>query len=509
MLELLFASFVQLLSWPTFGYLIAGVMLGMMIGILPGLGGLTGMVILLPIAFSLDPVNAIAMMMGMLAVGQTTDTIPAVLLGVPGTSAAAATVMDGYPLARQGQAARALGAAYMASMIGGIIGAVVLLASIPLARVVVSSMGVPEIAMLAIAGLVFVASLSQGSPVKGLVAAALGMLLASVGREAQTGRPRYDFGQIPLMEGIEIAPVVLGLFALPELIGLIASQDAFLRRERYKDSIKLQLVGMGDALRNWFLVLRSSGIGVWIGFVPGVGASVSDWIAYGAARQTVRNERFGQGDIRGVIAPESANNAVKGGELIPTIAFGIPGSAAMAVLLAAMMNVGIMPGMTMLTTRLDISMTMIATLVVANILATGLCLALTSQLVKVIYVRHFFIIAFVVPLIITATLSMNGRMFDVYLLIGFGVVGYFMKLYGWPRPPLLIGFVLAPIIERNLIMTHAFYGWGWLTRPIVLALAALALVLLARSLWNYGEKTGGKGEDAPAPKVPDLPREAS
>lgn len=502
MFELLLQSFVQLMMWPTIGYLVAGVMIGMMIGILPGLGGLTGMVIILPIAFSLDPVNGIAMMMGMLAVGQTTDTIPAVLLGVPGTSAAAATVMDGYPMARQGQAARALGAAYMSSMIGGIIGAVVLLMSIPLARVAVSTMGVPEIAMLAITGLVFVASLSRGSPVKGLIAAALGMLIATVGREAQTGRPRYDFGQIPLLEGIDIAPVVLGLFALPELIGLIAAQDAFLRRERYKDSIKLQLVGMGDAIRNWFLVLRSSAIGVWIGFVPGVGASVADWVAYGTARQTVKNEKFGTGDVRGVIAPESANNAVKGGELIPTIAFGIPGSAAMAVLLAAMMNVGISPGITMLTTRLDITMTMVATLVLANVLATAVCLALTSQLVKVIYVRHFFIIAFVVPLLITATLSMNSRIFDVYLMIGFGVLGYFMKLFGWPRPPLLIGFVLAPIIERNLIMANTFYGWTWVTRPLTLALAALALIILVRSVWLYGAKSNSDKPEQP--KVPDV-----
>lgn len=490
MFELLLSSFLQLFTWPTFGYLIFGVLLGMAIGILPGLGGLTGMVILLPIAFTLDPIDAIAMMMGMIAVGQTTDTIPAVLLGVPGTSAAAATVMDGYPLAQQGQAARALGAAYFSSMIGGIIGAAILLASIPVARSVLSVIGVPETFMLAMTGLVFVASLSRGSPLKGIAMAMLGLLLSTVGRESQSGRLRYDFGSFYLWEGLELVPIVLGLFAIPELIALAASRGSIARETPYQSSIRLQLYGMWDAVRHWFLIVRSSLIGVWIGFVPGIGGAVADWAAYAWARQTSRNEYFGKGDIRGVIAPECSNNAVKGGDLIPTVAFGIPGSPAMAVLLAALLNVGVMPGMTMLTDRLDVTLTMVVTLAVANVVATGLCLLFTNQLVKVVHLQHFYIIAFVLPVLIASTLLTNARFFDVYLLLVFGGLGFFMKLYGWPRAPFLIAFVLGPIIERNLIISVSFYGWSWLLRPATIGLGLLALAVLISGMRRHSRPRG-------------------
>ncbi|MGD8763021.1 MAG: tripartite tricarboxylate transporter permease, partial [Desulfobacteraceae bacterium] len=311
--------------------LICGVVMGLAIGILPGLGGIVGMTILLPVIYGMDPHSAFGLLIGMVAVIPTSDTFPSVMMGIPGSSASQATIMDGYPLAKRGEAARALGAAFTASLIGGLFGALVLTIIIPIARPLVLAFGSPELFMLALLGMSMVGVLSGNKPIRGILAAGIGVMIGALGDAPAVPEYRYTFGIDYLMDGIPLVVVGLGLFAFPEIVDLVIKgrsiADVATLGKGWLDGVK-------DTLRHKFIVMRCSAIGVVVGFLPGLGGSVVDWIAYGHIIQTTRDrEKFGKGDIRGVIAPESANNAKEGGGLIPTFLFGIPGSGSMAVFL--------------------------------------------------------------------------------------------------------------------------------------------------------------------------------
>ncbi len=336
MLEAATVAFENLLVPTRLGYLFIGVLMGLALGAIPGLGGLVGLAILLPFTFDMDSFEAFAIMIGLISVTSTSDTIPSVLFGVPGTSASQATILDGHPMAKKGEAGRAFGGAYMASLLGGVFGSLILALSIPVLRPIVLAFGSPEFFMLGLLGISMVAVLSGTAPVKGLVAGAIGLCVGMVGMDPQTGVLRWVFGQLYLWDGVPLVPVALGVFAIPEIVDLTirGTRIADVPKERLKGVMS----GIRDTFRNWFLVLRCGVVGVFVGAIPGLGASVVDWFAYGHAIQTEKgaNETFGTGDVRGVLAPEAANNAKEGGALIPTIAFGVPGSASMALLLGAM-----------------------------------------------------------------------------------------------------------------------------------------------------------------------------
>ena len=368
MWEPLVSGLIQVFSWPAIGYLGFGIILGVWLGALPGIGGVTGLILLLPFTYTMDPVSAFALMLGMFAVTTTSDTIASVMLGIPGTVASQATVLDGYPLAQKGQAQRALGAAYVCSAIGGVIGAIMLTLSVPVIKPILTTFSTPEYFMLSLLGICMVGALSGSSVAKGLLIGAFGMMLGTIGEGTFNAVPRYYFGVEYLLNTPPLVAVVLGLFAIPELLELATKNTSISRVERTETAEGGMLRGIQDVFRNWWLVLKSSILGTYIGMLPGLGASIVDWAAYGMAVQTTkgRNE-FGRGDIRGVIAPESANNAQRGGALIPTLTFGIPGDFAMSILLGAMMIQGLRPGMEMLTSELDITFAMIWTLIIASI----------------------------------------------------------------------------------------------------------------------------------------------
>ena len=339
-----FHGLVLTVQWPAGGYLLLGLAIGMYFGAVPGLSGLVGMAILLPFTFGMEPAWAFAFLMGMYSITTTSDTISSVLLGIPGTAASQATILDGYPLAQKGQASRAFGAAFTVSAVGGVLGALVLALSIPIVRPLILSFASPEFFMLGLLALTMVGALSGSSIVKGLVAAVLGLVLSMIGYSPEGAIPRYWFDTTYLIDGLPLIPFVLGLFALPELLELAVRDTSISRvpREQAKTGL---LTGMIDAVRNWWLVVRCTFIGVYIGLLPGVGGSLVDWVAYGHVVQSSKDKsQFGKGDIRGVIAPETANNAMKGGSLIPTIAFAVPGSASMAILLVRFRNPGTRAG---------------------------------------------------------------------------------------------------------------------------------------------------------------------
>lgn len=467
-----------ILAWPACGYLVLGITLGVFFGMVPGLSGLSGMAILLPFTFDLQAYEAMALLMGMYAITSTSDTISSVLLGVPGTAGSQATIMDGYPMAKKGEAGRAFGAAYTVSAFGGVVGAILLVASIPILSPLVLSFGAPEFFLLGVLGIAMVGSLSGNAPAKGMLVGLFALQLSMIGYSPQDGIPRFWFGIPFLLEGLPIVPCVLGLFSLPEVVELAVRRGALSEVPEMGKGIG---EGIRDAIRHWWLALRCAVIGAYIGFIPGLGASIVDWVAYGHAVQSNKEDRelFGKGDIRGVIAPEAANNAMKGGSLIPTIAFGIPGSATMAILLGAFLIHGIFPGPELLTTRLDVTFSVIWALVIANILCAVVLMGCTSQLAKVTTLRGSLIIPVILVLVFMGSWMATQELGDWVVLLSFGALGYLMKRWGWPRPPIALGIVLGPIMERYLDISVSRYGWSWLwQRPIVIGLIIATLATL-------------------------------
>ncbi|MDH3420264.1 MAG: tripartite tricarboxylate transporter permease [Gammaproteobacteria bacterium] len=481
-LEAAAAALTILLEPSRLAVLGAGVLVGLTIGVIPGLGGIVGLALLLPFTFEMDAYSAFAFLIGMGSVTTTSDTVPAVLFGVPGTTGSAATILDGHPLAKAGQAGRAFGAAYTASLLGGIAGAALLAVSIPILRPVILYLGSPELLAICIFGLSMVAVLSGKAPLKGMVAAGLGLVVAMVGSDPQTGTMRWTFDTLYLWDGLPLVPVTLGLFALPELADLAIGRRSIGGGVR-ADTRSGQLAGIRDALTHWWLVLRCSWLGAALGAVPGLGSAVIDWLAYGHALKTEKNtEGFGKGDIRGVIASESSNNAKEGGSLVPTIAFGVPGSASMAILLGAFMMHGLVPGPRMLTDNLEITYSIVWSIALANVLGAGLCLAFSNQLARVASIRIGLLLPVVLAIIFVGAFQGSRQWGDLYVLLGFGVFGWIMKQQGWPRPPLILGVVLGEIVERYLFISVGRYDWAWMTRPLVILFITLAVLGLVGPL---------------------------
>lgn len=489
------------LIWPAPGYMLLGVAIGMFFGAVPGLGGLVGMAIILPFTFGMEPQVAFSFILGMYAVTTTADTLSSVLLGIPGTAASQATILDGYPMAQRGEASRALGAAYTVSMFGGVIGAVFLAASIPLVRPIILSFSEPEFFALAVLGLTMVAALSGRSIFKGTAAACFGLLLATIGFAEFGGVRRYWFGFNFLLEGLPIVPYVLGLFAIPEVLELAVRNTSISRV--HKDEVETSgiLNGMKDAAKHWWLALRCTAIGVYIGMLPGLGGSIVDWVAYGHAAQSEKNsETFGTGDVRGVIAPEAANNAMKGGALLPTIAFAIPGSASMAILLSAFFIQGLEPGPMLLTDKLNITFTLVWTLVLANVAGAAALLLWGSQVSKVTYLQGHIIVPAILLFVFMGAWVGAGSLGNWIMLLIFGVIGYFMKLGGWPRPPIVLGFVLGKIMEEAMALSMQTHGWGSFTRPIVLVIIALTVITVVMTVRKQRAKR--REEEKAGPKSP-------
>ena len=479
MFEAVLTGLYMVVAWPAIGYLFLGVFIGLFFGAVPGLSGLVGMAILLPFTFDMAPVSAFAFLLGMFAVTTTSDTVASVLLGIPGTAASQATVLDGYPMAQKGEAARAFGAAFTVSAIGGVLGAMILGLSIPIVKPLILSFAQPEFFMLGVLGLAMVGSLSGNSVSKGLLTALLGLVLSYVGYSINGAVPRYWFGASYLLDGIPLIPLVLGLFALPEVLELAIRNTSISRVDRPSAEGGMRR-GIGDAFRNWWLVLRCTVIGSYVGMLPGLGGSIVDWVAYGHVVQSSRDKsQFGKGDVRGVIAPETANNAMKGGAMIPTLAFGIPGSASMAILLGALLIQGLQPGPQMLTTKLHITFSMMWTLAIANVVGALLLMVLANQVAKVAFIRGHLIVPAVCMFVFMGSWLAGNQMGDWVVLLSFGVIGYLMKQGGIPRPPLVLGFILGPIMENALFITdNAYIGLNWLLRPMSLGILVMIVLTI-------------------------------
>jgi TctA family transporter len=486
-------AFMMLMEPHRLMFLALGCLMGLVLGIVPGIGGLTGTAMLLPFTFTMDPYSAFALLLGLGATTSTGDPIPAVLFGVPGGAASAATVLDGFPMAKRGEAGRALSAAYMSSLMGGIFGAALLAVSIPILRPVMLYLGSPELLAFSVLGISMVALLSGNAPLRGIAAGCLGVMIAMIGSDPQTGTLRWTFDSLYLWDGLPLTPMLLGIFALPELCDLLIARTAIAQKFDRASIYKGQWQGVKDCFQNWWLILRCSWIGGGIGSIPGISASVVDWLAYGHALKTEKgaSETFGRGDVRGVIASESSNNAKEGGALVPTVAFGVPGSATMAILLGAFLIHGLVPGPDMLTKNLSITYSMVWSVALANILGAGLCYAFSPQFALLATLRYTLILPAVLGIVYIGAFEATRSWGDLFALLFFGLVGWLMKQFKWPRPPLILGAVLGDSIERYMFISIERYGITWLARPIVALLFALAILGLVRPLLQDIRSQGG------------------
>ncbi|WP_369694663.1 tripartite tricarboxylate transporter permease [Gemmobacter fulvus] len=502
MIDTLFTALSELLSFQHLSYMFLGIALGLAIGVLPALGGIAGLSLLIPFIYGMDQVSALAMLIGLLAIMPTGDTFSSILLGIPGGSSSQATVLDGFPLAKKGEAARALSTAFISSMFGGIFGAVVLTGFVFIARPVILAFGSAELFMLALLGLSMVAVLSGRSLVKGIAACCLGLVIGSIGAAPATGEFRLVYDIEYLYDGIPLVVVGMGVFAIPEIVDLMRSNSAIAGEMPLG---KGWTRGIRDWANNWFLSLRCAAVGCIVGVIPGLGGSVVDWIAYGHAVQTTKDtSNFGKGDIRGVIAPESANNAMTGGAMLPTILFGIPGSGAMAVFLGCMVLIGIEPGPSMVTTDLHLTYTMIWSLALANIFGALACVALARPISGLTKVPFQYMAPFLMVMIAFAAFQSTRSVNDLLALLALGVVGVLMKRFGWSRPALLIGYVLAPQAETFLYQAVQFNGWEFLTRTGVII---IGLMTLASVFFGLRNRVDEHGNVVPVTDdVPDVPQ---
>jgi TctA family transporter len=478
MLDALATALVNLMAVQHLSYMMLGITVGLIIGILPGLGGIAGMSLLIPFIYGMDPVSALAMLMGMVAVIPTGDTFTSVLMGIPGATGSQATILDGFPLAKQGQAGRALSAAFFASLLGGLFGAIVLTVFVLIAKPVILAFGTAELFMLAVLGLSVVGVLAGQNLARGIASCCLGLLVGAIGPAPATGETRLDLGIEYLQDGVPLAILGLGVFAIPELCDLMR-RDQPIASEATLGSGWFQ--GVKDTLNHWGTVLSSSVLGTIIGAIPGLGGGVVDWIAYGNAVQAAKDKsRFGKGDIRGVIAPEASNNSLQGGALLPTILFGIPGSGSMAVFLGGMVLLGLQPGPSMVTTELNLTYTIAWTLALASIVGAGLCFLLAAPIARLTYLPFNLVAPAMVITICFAAFQARRSLTDLLLLFALGMLGIYLRRFGWPRPAFLIGFVLADQTESYLYQSVQFYGWSFLTRPGVVIIGLLAAI----SVWT-------------------------
>jgi putative tricarboxylic transport membrane protein len=464
------------MSWPAFGLMLLTIPIGLVVGIIPGMGGNMGLALLIPFTFGMSPIAGFAFLLGLHAVVHTGGAIPAILFDTPGTGPNAATCIDGFPMAQKGEAGRALGAALMSSMLGGVLGAVFMATIIPVVRPLVLAFGPPEFFMMAMMGLAFISLMSGESLLRGLMAGGMGLIISFVGMDPQTGVVRFAYGTLHLMEGINIVTIVVGLFAVAEVIDMGIKGGSIAHMKSADIAGTGVWRGIKDCFVYWWLMIRCSIIGNIIGIIPGLGGDAAAFICYGHAVQTTKNkEQFGKGAIEGVVSTCAAHNSKEGGALIPTLSFGVPGSSGMAILLGAFMILGVAPGPEILTKHLDLVFSMVWVLVFANIIAILLCLPFAGKMAQITFVRTSIMIPFILVCGLLGSYLTTSKLNDILITAAFGGVGFFMKKFDYPRGPLILGIVLGRIAENALHISLTLYGLGFLLRPITLVLLIITL----------------------------------
>lgn len=460
-----------------------GTSLGLFVGAMPGLSATMAIALLLPVTFGMDPATGISMLASLYMGAMYGGSIAAILIKTPGTPAAAATVMDGYPLAQQGKAGKALGVSLTASLIGGVISSIALLTIAPILGNFALQFGPVELTAVAVLGITIIGSLSQGSAILGLLAGIIGLLLSLVGMDPITGSPRFTFGNIYLFSGVPYTVALIGLFSIPQAIRLIEKQEG---AKKIISKFTDKMLPTWEEFKLIFpTTLRSSAIGVFTGLVPGTGGDTACWFAYNEAKRFSKfKSKFGKGSLEGLAAAESANNAVVGGALIPTITLGIPGSSATAIIMGGLMVHGIMPGPTLMTEYAGVTYTLIWALMFSNIAMFVLGLLFTRVAVNVTKIQNKILAPVIIILCVIGSFAINNSVFDVYLMFAFGILGYFMDKIKMPTAPMVVGMILGKMLDTSLHQSLLISGGSWMIffqNPISAVLLAIAFISIIQA----------------------------
>jgi putative tricarboxylic transport membrane protein len=472
------------------GAIVIGTMLGLFIGAMPGLSATMAIALLLPLTFSFPPETGLSLMASLYLAAMYGGSIAAILLRTPGTPAAAATILDGYPMAVSGAPGRALGLSLSASLVGGTISGIGLLTIAPLLGRLVLEFGPVELFALAVFGITIIASLSRGSTLLGLFSGALGLLIAMVGMDGTTGTARFTFGFIELFDGVSFTVALIGLFSIPQALRLMQEPTA---KRGEGEALRITdrlLPRLPEFLRLFPNIVRSSCIGVVTGIVPGAGGDTASWFAYNEAKRFAKDkDSFGKGAPAGVVAPEAANNAVVGGALIPTIALGIPGSSSTAVLMGGLLAHGIHPGPTLMTDYGDITYTLIWAVVFANFALFVIGVSFSKLCVHVTRIPDKVVAPIIVVLCVIGSYAINNSLFDVWLMLIFGFVGYVFDRLAIPTAPLVIGLILGRLLDVSFHQSMLIGHGEWtifFQSPIAATLLALALLSILQSTPAFG-----------------------
>jgi len=466
--------------------LVAATLGGVVIGALPGLNATTGAALLLPFTLTMEPIPAISILTAIYCAATFAGAITAILINTPGTSASATTCLDGYPLAMRGEAGRALGLAVIASTIGGVLSIFCLMLAAPMLARAAYQFSPPEYFALTLFGLSMLATIGDGSPVKNLISGSLGVFIALVGVDNLTTVERFTFDSHELYEGIGFVPVMIGVFGISELLVQSNAIDTIRERVVMK---AVKLPSKADYAKVWKTILRSTGIGTFIGILPAEGATVASMIGYNEARRWSKTpEEFGHGAVEGIAGSEAANNAATGGAMVPTLALGIPGSATAAVILAGLMVHGLRPGPAMFTEQASFAYAIFWSMLFVNVLFLFVGLYGAKLFARITMVPTQILWPCVFVFSVVGAYALEQSMFDVWVALGSGVLGYFMRRYGFSVVPLAIGLILGGMLEQRFGQSMVMLDEKWwmiATRPLALFFLILtALALFGPALWK-------------------------
>lgn len=474
-------------------YCFLGVFLGTLIGVIPGIGVLSAISMLFPITFYLEPTTALIMLAGIWYGTSYGGNTASILLNIPGTPANAVTCLDGYPMARQGRGGVALLMTTVASFVGGSIGIVLLMLFSPLIAGYALNFGSADYFSLMVLGLVAASTISDGSASKGLAMVVLGIMFGTVGADIYTGTARFSFGVLELTDTISLIALAMGVFGVSEVIASVRKINV---GDIDPESVKLKAMKptRDDVRRSWFPMLRGSSIGAFFGTLPGTGPSVAAFMAYAMEKRVAKHpERFGKGAIEGIMAPESANNSADQTSFIPTLSLGIPGSPTMALMLGALMIHGITPGPTLMADQPSLFWGLIMSFWIGNLMLVILNVPLIGVWVRLLMIPYHLLFPAVLMFICIGTYSVNNSAFEVWLVVMFGFVGYLMRIFNFPAAPLLLGFVLGPLMEehfrRAMLMSRGEFS-TFIDRPISATVLGLTAALLVWSAWSAYRRRG-------------------
>jgi putative tricarboxylic transport membrane protein len=480
-------------------YCFIGVFVGTLIGVLPGIGALATISLLLPITYHLEPTAAIVMLAGVYYGAQYGGSTASILLNLPGTPSSAVACLDGYPMAKSGRAGVALFMTTIASFVGAMIGLIILMAFTPTIAELGLKFGPYEYFAMMLLGLIAASTLASGSPAKGVAMVLLGLILGMVGTDVNSGQPRFDFEIPELMDGLNLVALAMGVFGVAEVISSINNVRS---GKAEKITMRSMLPSLSEARRSIVPMLRGSGVGSFFGALPGTGASIASFMSYAIEKRVSKTpERFGKGAIEGLTAPEAANNAAVQTAFVPTLSLGIPGDAVMALMLGALIIHGIQPGPLMITEQPALFWGLIVSFIIGNIMLMVLNIPMIGLWVSILRIPYRVLYPAILVFISLGVYSVNNNTFDIMMVAVIGAIGYAMAVFRFEAAPLLLGFILGPLMEEHLrraLLLSRGDPWVFFQRPISGTLMALCLGLLVWTVWSSWRRSARTAQQAEA-----------